>query len=122
MPPCGQPESPLAKLIIKDRDRTYLLDLGARDALVLGRSQDCDVPISAARASRRHVAFEPAAGAVGAADTSADGESLGGHVVHDLESTNGTLLNGAPFPDKALLKDHDVIDAGGCEIVYRSHP
>ena len=103
MPSCGQPESPLAKLIVKDRDRTYLLDLGARDALVLGRSQDCDVPIRAHRASRRHVAFEPAGGGISADDTAAEEELMGGHVVHDLESTNGTLLNGAPFPDKALL-------------------
>lgn len=112
----------MAKLIVKDRDRTYLLDLGARDQLVVGRSQDCDVPIAAARASRRHVAFEPAQGSVSQDDTSVEEKTMGGHVVHDLESTNGTLLNGAPFPGKVLLKDHDVIDAGGCEIVYRSHP
>ncbi len=112
----------MAKLIVKDRDRTYLLDLRPADEVIVGRSQDCDVPIEAPRASRRHVSFEPARGTVRMEDTAAEEEAMGGHVVRDLESTNGTLLNGAPFPGKALLKDGDVVDAGGCEIVYRSHP
>lgn len=112
----------MPKLIVKDRDRTYLLDLRQEDELVVGRSQDCDVPIGAPRASRRHVSIEPARGPVSNDDTPADQKAVDGHVVRDLESTNGTLLNGAPFPGKALLKDGDVIDAGGCEIVYRSHP
>ena len=46
----------------------------------------------------------------------------GGHAVEDLGSTNGTTLDGAPFPDGRPWQDGDVVDVGGCRIVYRSRP
>lgn len=97
----------LAKLLVKDGDHTYLVDLAEGESLVLGRSHDCDIPIEAPRASRRHAGFR------------ADGD---GHRIADLDSTNGTLLNGAPFAHDTRLADRDVIDAGGCVIVYRVDP
>ena len=45
-----------------------------------------------------------------------------GHALRDLDSTNGTTVNGAPFTGDAPLADGDVIDAGGCRIEYRSRP
>jgi pSer/pThr/pTyr-binding forkhead associated (FHA) protein len=95
------------KLVVTDGDNTYLIDIGLEESLVIGRSHDCDIPISAPRASRRHATI------VG------DG---GRHRVADLGSTNGTLLNGAPFAGEAPLKDRDVVDAGGCLVVYRADP
>jgi pSer/pThr/pTyr-binding forkhead associated (FHA) protein len=97
----------MAKLLVKDGDHTYLVDLAAGESLVVGRSHDCDLPIAAPRASRRHASFE------------ADGE---GHRIADLGSTNGTLLNGAPFAHDTRLADRDVVDAGGCIVVYRVDP
>ena len=97
----------MAKLLVKDRDHTYLVDLAVGESVVLGRSHDCDIPISAPRASRRHARFK------------ADGE---GHQIADLGSTNGTLLNGAPFAHDTHLADRDVVDAGGCLVVYRVDP
>lgn len=97
----------MAKLIVTDGDRTWLVDLRPGESLTLGRSQDCDVVTSANRASRRH------------AEVVAKGD---GHAVRDLGSTNGTLLNGAPFAEDVPLRDGDVIDAGGCQLVYRSQP
>jgi len=97
----------VAKLLVKDGDHTYLVDLAAGESVVLGRSHDCDVPIAAPRASRRHARFQ--------ADE-------GGHQIVDLGSTNGTLLNGAPFAHDTHLNDRDVVDAGGCVVVYRVDP
>ena len=97
----------MAKLIVQESGNTCLLDLAAGETLVVGRSHDCGLPIEAPRASRRHAAFLPA------------GE---GHRISDLDSTNGTLLNGAPFQHDTRLNDGDVVDIGGCEIVYRTLP
>lgn len=94
----------MAQLIVQDAGQTYLVDLAPGERLVVGRSHACDIPIRAARASRRHAAFEPCAG---------------GHQIADLGSTNGTLLNGAPFAHETRLRDGDSIDIGGCTLLYR---
>ena len=90
---------------VHDLERTWLLDLDAGETVVVGRSARCDIPVRAPRASRRHCRVVPAGD---------------GHGVEDLGSTNGTTVNGAPFPDVQALTDGDVIDAGGCRMVYRT--
>ena len=95
----------MALLIVRDTNQTFLLDLAPGDTLDVGRSHDCGIPVTAGRASRRHAAFVP------------DGD---GHLVSDLDSTNGTLLNGAPFQHDTRLADGDVVDVGGCTILYRT--
>jgi pSer/pThr/pTyr-binding forkhead associated (FHA) protein len=97
----------VAKLIVKDAGGTWLADLATGESATLGRSRDCELPVEAPRASRRHVAFV------------ADGE---GHRVRDLGSTNGTLLNGARLAGEVRLVDGDVVDAAGCAVVYRAGP
>jgi pSer/pThr/pTyr-binding forkhead associated (FHA) protein len=97
----------LAKLIVKDVDATWLVDLAPGESATLGRSRDCDLPIAAPRASRRHAAIV------------ASGE---GHRVSDLGSTNGTLLNGVALDADAPLADGDVVDAAGCVVIYRTGP
>ena len=97
----------MPKLVVRDTDRTYLVDLRPGESLLLGRSLDCDLPLSAERASRRHA--EIVAGAAG-------------HSLRDLGSTNGTTVNGAPFTGDAALKDGDVLELGGCRIEYWSRP
>lgn len=98
----------MAKLIVREADQTLLIDLEGEERLVMGRSHGCELPIQAERASRRHAEIA----------SSADG----GHTICDLESTNGTLLNGAPFPTVHPLRDGDVIDVGGCLITYHGAP
>ena len=94
----------MPKLVVHDSDRTFLLDLEADETLVVGRGTRCEIPVHAPRASRRHCRVVPLGG---------------GHGIEDLGSTNGTTVNGAPFPDVQAHADGDVIDAGGCRIVYR---
>jgi hypothetical protein len=48
-------------------------------ALVIGRSKDCDVPLADGNVSRRHAEI---------------GRSADGFVLRDLDSTNGTTVNG----------------------------
>ena len=95
----------MAKLIVRDVDRTYLVDLAPGESVVIGRSHDCDLPVHADRASRRHAEIRP---------------SGVRHEIVDLDSTNGTLLNGAPFAHPAPLRDGDVVDVGGSTVLYRT--
>jgi pSer/pThr/pTyr-binding forkhead associated (FHA) protein len=97
----------VAKLIVRDVEHTFLVDIEPEERLVLGRSHDCDLPVVAQRASRRH------------AEVRGTGD---GHVIVDLGSTNGTLLNGAPVLEQAPLRNGDIVDVGGCTILYRSCP
>ena len=95
----------MAKRIVRDVEHTWLVDIEPAERLVIGRSQDCDLPVRAQRASRRH------------AEVRGTGS---GHILVDLGSTNGTLLNGAPAPGEAPLSNGDVVDVGGCSILYRA--
>lgn len=73
--------------------------------VVLGRAPDCEGRLDDGRVSRRHAGIE------------ADGDHF---VVVDLESTNGTLLNGNQVT-RAAIADGDRISLGGVEVVVR-HP
>lgn len=97
----------MAQLIVRDSGKTFLIDLAPGEGLVVGRSHACDIPIVAERASRRHAAFLPVEG---------------GHQISDLDSTNGTLLNGAPFLHDTRLADGDTVDVGSCTLLYRVVP
>jgi len=98
----------VAKLIVQDVEHTYLVDLGTSEGVLVGRAPAADLPVLAERASRRHAEIR--------------GTGLG-HVLVDLGSTNGTLLNGvllgAAADAEMPLRDGDVIDVGGCTLLYR---
>ena len=69
---------------------------------VLGRSKDCDVQVHDANVSRRH------------AELRREGSSWW---LVDLDSTNGTELNGKRV-QRAKLADGDRITLGGAELVF----
>ena len=77
--------------------------VGVRDGLLLGRVTACDVVVADAKASRRHARLIAESGVV---------------EIEDLESSNGTLLNGRPI-DRRMLRDGDRIEIGKTVIVYR---
>jgi len=77
--------------------------VSVRDGLLLGRVAACDVVIADAKASRRHARLISESGVV---------------EIEDLESSNGTLLNGKPV-DRRMLRDGDRIEIGKTVIVYR---
>ena len=73
--------------------------------LKMGRSTDNDVQIADGQASRLHaeVRYEN-----------------GGHHIVDLESTNGTLVNGTQIEKTYALSHGDIITIGATELRYES--
>jgi hypothetical protein len=72
------------------------------EQVIVGRLTDCQICLADANVSRRHAAF-----------ISIDD----GWAIEDLESTNGTRLNGQPVT-RARLRDGDVIEIGVTQLVY----
>jgi hypothetical protein len=102
---------PVEELIPEREDVT--LSVGGRThriegrRVVLGRSRECDVQIDDANVSRRH------------AEIRQEGST---YWIVDLESTNGTELNGTRI-QRAKLSDGDRITLGETDVVFgRSVP
>jgi Protein of unknown function (DUF3662)/FHA domain len=70
---------------------------------VIGRSKDCDVQVADPNVSRRH------------AEVRQEGA---GHWVVDLDSTNGTEINGRRLK-RAKLRPGDTITVGSTDLVFR---
>ncbi|MCK6481918.1 MAG: FHA domain-containing protein [Planctomycetes bacterium] len=68
----------------------------------VGRSADCDIQVPEERASRHHLSLEP---------------TERGWVIQDMDSSNGTALNGYGV-SRALLSPGDVIEVGGVELRF----
>lgn len=77
--------------------------IGVRDGLVLGRVSACDVVVQDSKASRRHARLIVEAGVV---------------EIEDMNSSNGTLLNGKPV-ERRMMRDGDEVRIGKTVIVYR---
>jgi Protein of unknown function (DUF3662)/FHA domain len=73
---------------------------------VIGRSKDCDIQVSDPNASRRH------------AEVRQEGAA---HWVVDLDSTNGTEVNGRRLK-RAKLRPGDTITIGATDLVFRREP
>jgi hypothetical protein len=71
--------------------------------VVIGRSKDCDIQVSDPNVSRRH------------AEVRQEGAA---HWVVDLDSTNGTEINGRRLK-RAKLRPGDTITVGSTELVFR---
>jgi hypothetical protein len=77
-----------------------------RGRLAIGRSRDCDIRLTDPNVSRRH------------AEVLEEGTS---YFVVDLDSTNGTELNGRRVR-RAKLEDGDTIVVGSTELVFERTP
>lgn len=105
--PQGQPRAkpPAAALVVihaqnpAEQGRRY--PLGEED-VTMGRDRDNTVVVPSESASRRHARIFASGGA---------------HVLVDLESTNGTLLNGKAVAEQTL-RDGDVIRVGSTVLRY----
>lgn len=80
------------------------IDAGVQGSMIVGRSDLCDIFIDDVRMSRQHFAIE------------FDGESF---YIQDLDTTNGTMLNGVKMTHKRRLENNDRITAGSLDIVVR---
>ena len=66
--------------------------------IVLGRGDDCDITVLDQSVSRRHTLFDL---------------DVGGYIVTDLDSTNGTFVNDKPA-NRTPLVDGDYLRVGNC--------
>lgn len=98
-PPGGHPLRDLATVTVGEVHHDVVL---RGERLVIGRLNACDICLSDVNASRRHAVLER------------EGD---GWTVADLDSTNGTLLNGVPV-QRERLRDGDVIEIGLTRLVY----
>ena len=83
------------------RRREWLLSEGPN---LVGRDRDCAVRIDSASLSRRHARIV----VTGTEST-----------LEDLESKNGTLVNGQRVEHAVVLKDDDQIQLGSVTVTYR---
>ena len=92
------------QLSIRSADGSVRVVLLDAKSLVLGRSDSTDLPYpNDTLLSRTHVTFEP------------DGNEW---CVRDLNSTNGTQLNGARISSKQTLRIGDKVNVGNLTILY----
>ncbi len=96
--PVPPPERETVTLTIGDRVYPIL-----SSRVVLGRSRECDVHLADANASRRHCEIVQ--------------EGASSWSVVDLDSTNGTELNGQPV-SRASLEDGDRVTVGSTDILF----
>jgi hypothetical protein len=91
------------------RQHRALLIYGGRRLVVgprgatLGRSRDCDIVVDDANVSRVHAELRPRGGA---------------WVVSDLDSTNGTRLNGRPIHTAEVVRPGDEIELGASVLTF----
>ena len=91
--------NPYGYLILEDAKDRQVFNL-VRDRSVIGRSHECDVvlPERFSRVSKKHCAIQ---------------RSLEGIQITDLESTNGTFLNGRPIKILNPILHGDTLVLGG---------
>lgn len=99
--------------LLRDRPRAPKATIEQRDApavslgtdpVLIGRDPQNDVVLDDRRVSRKHAEVRL---------------RLGRYTLYDLQSTNGTYVNGRRVAEK-VLDDGDKISVGGLEIVFRS--
>jgi DNA-binding winged helix-turn-helix (wHTH) protein len=97
------PRTPGSHLLIRD-GREYLLRIGEN---VIGRDPGATVMIASQSVSRRHAAIT-------VTDHSA--------TIADLQSKNGTFVNGLAVEHPSSLEDGSVVLFGSVEMIYRRAP
>lgn len=73
--------------------------------LVIGRAPDCDIAVRDILLSRRHLRLQP---------------SDDGWMVQDLQSKNGTVLNGERLRSPRVLNDNDVVRFGRSKVIFHA--
>ena len=98
-----KPRAPKASLAVREGDDRREVALGP-DPLAIGRDPQNDITLDDRRVSRKHAEIRL---------------RLGRYTLYDLQSTNGTYVNGRRVAEK-VLESGDKISIGGLEIVFRS--
>jgi len=97
-----RPRAPKASVELKDGDRSSV-QLGP-EPLLIGRDQQNDVVLDDPRVSRKHAEIRL---------------RLGRYTLYDLQSTNGTYVNGRRVAE-VVLNDGDQISVAGLDLIFHS--
>ena len=92
-----RPPAPALVLIDGDGNEMTRFPVG-RKAITIGRSSTCDVAVADSKASRQHARVE--------------GDTTGNYFITDLDSTNGTWVNGGDVKYRQRLTPGDIIQVG----------
>ena len=93
----GRRHKPSNHVVIVKSDTQAGMDIGVRDAVVLGRSTEADIVLEDPYASEFHMRLV---------------RQDDGIVLHDLGSTNGTYLNGRRVGSPIPLSKGDAVQVG----------
>ncbi len=93
-----------AELILKADSRETSFEMDEGRPLFVGRTMECDLHLPAPAVSRRHAVFMAKGGKCG---------------VKDLDSANGTYLNGARITKPMRLRDGDVVQIANFVIEFK---
>ncbi len=96
------PPASISRLLVVQGDAS-LREIPVEGAVIVGRGEGCDLLLLDGAASRQHARFEPSGRAIR---------------VVDLESTNGTWVNGKRIREAQLL-DGDEVAIGGIRLRVR---
>lgn len=97
-------DSKMIRLTITDRAGTIKdIEWNVEGSLFVGRSEICNIFFDDDRLSKQHFVIEV--------------NKMGCYIV-DLESTNGTFVNGVKITNRRMLLDGDVITAGREKFVF----
>jgi DNA-binding NtrC family response regulator len=103
--PAGPPR---AYLVVRQADRTEVIDLDEGNEIVLGRGSEATVRIEDPKASREHARVSRKGGAIR---------------LSDLGSRNGTMLNQEIVRgDERTLRSGDVVRIGKAEVIVAEGP
>lgn len=95
---------PIPTLIVQRQDKPDEELQWEQPVLTVGRDPTNDLVIDHKLASRRHARFE---------------RDDAGFYVHDLDSTNGTYLNGQPIAGTQLLRNNDEVGFVDTVVIFR---
>ncbi|HEY3383942.1 MAG TPA: GGDEF domain-containing protein [Vicinamibacterales bacterium] len=104
LPPIGGPKKALSNrvpaIILYDGDEIGGLHSLTKDETTIGRTADCDIVVPETRVSRRHAIIRRTT------------DEVPEFEIVDLDSTNGTMLNGEPVK-QSPLQNGDKVGIGG---------
>ena len=98
-----KPRAPKASLMIREGEERRQMALGP-EPLAIGRDPQNDIVLDDRRVSRKHSEIRV---------------RLGRYTLYDLQSTNGTYVNGRRVAE-IVLSDGDRIAIGGVELLFRT--
>ena len=104
--PVGEPQTgiPMVMIFMNGAREAEEMKVFINGSAIVGRGQGCDIFIDDETLSRQHFVIEYRSGEF---------------YIQDLETTNGTFLNGVRLSHKRRLEKGDIIKAGALELLMR---